>query len=251
MTHTPEMHAQPLSSRIRPRAARIALMTVAMLSATAACTGGDTGASSRTAAAATAADSVAAGPVREIPGPAPTPPRSPDRYTVRFETSKGPFVVEVERALAPRGADRFHELVTIGFFDDVRFYRVVPGFIVQFGKHGTVAVNDAWVNATIPDDPMRISNTKGTVAFAANGPDSRATELFISTGENGSKLDRQRVFAPIGRVTQGMDVVEQLNAEYGEEPNHARIARQGNAYLERWFPALDYIKEARVVEGGG
>lgn len=251
MTHTPEMHAQPLSSRIRPRAARIALMTVAMLSATAACTGGDTGASSRTAAAATAADSVAAGPVREIPGPAPTPLRSPDRYTVRFETSKGPFVVEVERALAPRGADRFHELVTIGFFDDVRFYRVVPGFIVQFGKHGIVAVNDAWVNATIPDDPMRISNTKGTVAFAANGPDSRATELFISTGENGSKLDRQRVFAPIGRVTQGMEVVEQLNAEYREEPNHARIARQGNAYLQRWFPALDYIKEARVVEGGG
>ena len=141
--------------------------------------------------------------------------------------------------------------MTIGFFDDVRFYRVVPGFIVQFGKHGTVAVNDAWVSATIPDDPMRISNSKGTVAFAANGPDSRATELFISTGENGRKLDQQRVFAPIGRVTQGMDVVEQLNAEYGEEPNHARIARQGNAYLERWFPALDYIKEARVAEGGG
>ena len=99
MTHTPEMHAQPLFSRIRPRAARIALMAVAMLSAAVACTGGDTGASSRTAA--TAADSVAAGPVPEIPGPAPTPLRSPDRYTVRFETSKGPFVVDVERALAP------------------------------------------------------------------------------------------------------------------------------------------------------
>lgn len=249
MTHTPEMHAQPLFSRIRPRVARTTLMAVAMLPVAVACTGGDTSASSRTAA--TTADSVTAGPVREIPGPTPTPPRSPDRYTVRFETSKGPFVVDVERALAPRGADRFYELVTIGFFDDVRFYRIVPGFIVQFGKHGTVAVNDAWVNATIPDDPMRISNIKGTVAFAANGPNSRATELFISTGENGGKLDRQRVFAPIGRVTQGMDVVEQLNAEYGEEPNHARIARQGNAYLERWFPALDYVRGARVVEGGG
>ena len=193
-------------------------------------------------------DNAVAALTREIPGPAAAATRSPNRYAVRFETSKGPFVVEVERVLAPQGADRFYELVTIGFFDDVRFYRIVPGFIVQFGKHGTVSVNDAWANATIPDDPMKSSNVRGTVAFAANGPNSRATELFINVGENGSKLDRQRVFAPFGRVTEGMAIVDQLNAEYGEVPNHARIARQGNAYLQRWFPALDYIRAAQVVE---
>lgn len=187
--------------------------------------------------------------VRQVPGPAATPMRSPDTFQVRFETSKGPFLVSVERKLAPHGADRFYELVTIGFFDEVRFYRIVPGFVAQFGKHGTVSVNDAWVSANIPDDPMRISNEKGTVAFAANGPNSRSTELFISTGDNTRKLDYQKLFAPIGRVTEGMDVVERLNAEYGEEPNFARIARQGNAYLAKWFPALDYIKTAALVDG--
>ena len=139
MTHTPEMHAQPLFSRIRPRVARTTLMAVAMLPVALACTGGDTSASSRTAA--TTADSVTAGPVREIPGPTPTPPRSPDRYTVRFETSKGPFVVDVERALAPRGADRFYELVTIGFFDDGS--TIVPASLCS-SPNRSVAVNDAW-----------------------------------------------------------------------------------------------------------
>ena len=222
------------------------LYAAVMVSAVSACGGGESSRAERTAAADSAALAV-----REVPGPAAEPMRSPDTYQVRFETSKGPFVVSVERKLAPRGADRFYELVTIGFFDDVRFYRIVPGFVVQFGKHGTVSVNDAWVSATIPDDPMRISNEKGTVAFAANGANSRATELFINTGDNTRKLDYQKVFAPIGRVTAGMDVVERLNAEYGEEPNFARIARQGNSYLAKWFPALDYIRTAVVVEGAG
>jgi len=182
-----------------------------------------------------------------IPGPQATIPRAPDRYRVRMETSKGAFVIEVDRALAPHGADRFHELVTIGFFRDVAFYRMVPGFIAQFGMHGTPSVHDKWRDATIPDDPMRTGNVKGTVAFAANGANSRSTQLFISLEDNRRKLDGQKVFAPIGCVVEGMDVVERLNMEYGEEPNYVRIARQGNSYLARWFPALDYIRSATVL----
>ena len=181
-----------------------------------------------------------------IPSPAPAPTASPARYRVRVETSKGPFVVEVTRAWAPRGADRFHELVRIGYFRGVRFFRMVPGFVVQFGIHGDPAVNAVWDTATIPDDPRTTGNTRGTVAFAASGPGSRATQLFISTGDNRRVLDRQG-FAPIGRVVEGLDVVTALNAEYGEEPNPIRAVRQGNRYFARWFPALDSIISAMVV----
>ncbi|MES2521858.1 MAG: peptidylprolyl isomerase [Gemmatimonadota bacterium] len=190
-------------------------------------------------------DSVVA---RTIPGPSAAPVRSPDTYRVRFETSKGPFVVEVKRELAPRGSDRLYELVTVGYFTDVRFFRIVPGFIVQFGMHGDPAVHKQWDAATIPDDPIRSRNTRGTVAFAASGPNSRATQLFISTGDNRAKLDRQRLFSPFGTVVEGMDVVEKLYSDYGEEPNHARIARLGNAYLASWYPNLDYIKSATVLD---
>ncbi|WP_053333898.1 peptidylprolyl isomerase [Gemmatimonas phototrophica] len=188
---------------------------------------------------------VQAAPV--IPPPQSPAVASPARFTVRVETSKGPFVVEVTRDLAPHSADRFYELVTNGYFADVRFFRLVPGFVVQFGVHGDPAVNAVWDTATIADDVMRTSNRKGTLAFAANGPHSRSTQLFISTGENGRKLDGQRLFTPFGRVVQGMDVVEKLNAEYGEEPNAIRAVRQGNRYLTRWFPALDYIVRATVL----
>lgn len=182
-----------------------------------------------------------------IPPPQSPPAASPARFTVRFETSKGPFEVDVTRALAPHSADRFYELVTNGYFADVRFFRLVPGFVVQFGVHGDPAVNAVWDTATIADDEMRTSNRKGTLAFAANGPHSRSTQLFISTGENGRKLDGQRLFTPFGRVVRGMDVVERFNAEYGEEPNAIRAVRQGNRYLTRWFPALDYITRATLV----
>jgi len=185
-------------------------------------------------------------PALTIPPPSATPVRSPDSYRVKFATTKGDFVVSVNRALAPRGADRFYELVTIGYFSQVRFYRIVPGFIVQFGIHGDPAVNTMWNAATIPDEPMRTSNTRGTVAFAAAGPNSRTTELFVSTGNNTRKLDGQRLFAPIGKVTSGLDIVETLNSEYGEQPNFARIVRQGNAFLQRWYPALDYITSATI-----
>jgi len=182
-----------------------------------------------------------------IPAPVAVSPPSPARYRVRVETSKGPFVVEVTRAWAPRGADRFHELVRIGYFRGVRFFRLVPGFVVQFGIHGDPAVNAVWDTATLADDPRATGNALGTVAFAASGPNSRATQLFISTGDNRQKLDRQG-FAPIGRVVEGLDVVTALNAEYGEEPNAVRAVRQGNRYFARWFPALDSILAATIQE---
>ncbi|MBU6365358.1 MAG: peptidylprolyl isomerase [Gemmatimonadetes bacterium] len=193
----------------------------------------------------------AAPPARPaIPGPAAESPRSPDRYRVVFTTSRGAFTVEVTRALAPRGADRFLELVQGGYYAGTRFYRVVPGFVAQWGIHGDPAVSARWREATIPDDPPRTGNVRGTIAFAASGPDTRATEVFVSTGDNRGALDRQR-FAPFGTVVEGLDVVDRLNGEYGEEPNHAKIKRQGTAYLTRWFPALDSVVDARVVPPGG
>jgi len=191
------------------------------------------------------ADSASA--AHAIPGPSSTPTRSPDRYRVAIETNKGTWTVEVTRSLAPLGADRFHELVSIGYFTDVRFFRMVPDFIAQFGVHGDPTVYAKWSKATLPDEPMRIGNTRGTVAFATSGPDSRSVQLFVSTGDNRRKLDGQRVFAPIGKVIDGMAVVDSLNSEYGEEPNYSRLAAQGNTYLAKWFPALDYIKSATIV----
>lgn len=181
-----------------------------------------------------------------IPPPSLTPERSPDSYRVRFVTSKGPFVVQVKRSLAPRGADRFYELVRIGYFTDVRFFRMKPNFIVQFGIHGDPAVNTLWDTAEIPDDPIRSSNADGTIAFAASGPNTRSTQLFINTANNARKLDGQKLFSPFGTVVEGMDVVRALNAEYGEEPNPSKAVRQGNRYLTRWFPALDYITSATI-----
>ncbi|MFN8800868.1 MAG: peptidylprolyl isomerase [Gemmatimonas sp.] len=218
-------------------------LPAALLLALAAC-GGDTppDAAHRGAAAASGTPGAP-----RIPPPSLEPERSPDTYRVRFETSKGAFVVQVKRSLAPRGADRFHELVRIGYFTGVRFFRLVPNFVVQFGIHGDPAVNNLWDTAAIPDDPIRSSNADGTIAFAASGANTRATQLFINTGNNARKLDGQRVFSPFGTVVEGMAVVRALNAEYGEEPNPARIVRQGNGYLQKWFPALDSIATA-VIE---
>lgn len=183
---------------------------------------------------------------RVIPGPAATPLRSPDRWRAVLTTSKGDVAIDVTRAWAPRAADRFYELMTIGYFDGTRFFRMKPGFIVQWGIHGDTLVSAQWNDATFPDEPMRTTNARGTVAFAANGPNSRASQVFISTGENSKALDQQRVFAPFGKVVAGMDVVEKLYADYGEEPNFSKIVRQGNSYLRRWFPALDSIVTTRI-----
>jgi len=166
-------------------------------------------------------------------------------FGVVLETTKGPITIDVDRDLAPNGAQRFYELVTAKYFDGARFYRVVPGFVVQWGAAADPAVTKKW-DVPIPDDPVKASNTRGTVAFAATGaPNSRTTHLFINLGDN-SRLDAMG-FAPIGRVTGGMDVAERIYAGYGESPDQGRIAAQGNAYLEKQFPRLDYIKTARVV----
>lgn len=169
---------------------------------------------------------------------------APDSLRVTFETSRGNFVVQVNRAWAPNGADRFYTLVQKHFFDDNRFFRVVPGFIVQWGLNDRQAMNDYWLDHRIPDDSVRHTNARGTITFAAEGaPNSRAMQMFINLGENG-RLDRMG-FAPIGQVVEGMDVVDSLYAGYGEQPDQHFISTMGNSYLTRLFPKLDYIKTVR------
>jgi cyclophilin family peptidyl-prolyl cis-trans isomerase len=186
-------------------------------------------------------------------GPAAGQPASaPDVLRVRFETSQGAFVVEARREWAPHGVDRFHELVTSGVFDDSRFFRVVAGFIAQFGIAGDPAVTAAWKERTIPDDKVRQSNFRGTIAFAMTGPNTRLTQLYINLADN-SRLDSQG-FAPIGRVIDGMDVVDWLYSGYGEGAGggmrggrQGKILAGGNAHLDAEFPRLDRLVRARVV----
>jgi peptidyl-prolyl cis-trans isomerase A (cyclophilin A) len=176
--------------------------------------------------------------------------KAPATYGVSFKTTKGTFVVTVHRAWAPRGADRFYNLVKGRFFDGDEFFRVVPGFIVQFGMSGYPAVSSAWQNATIKDDPVKASNTPGTITFAAaTQPNTRTTQLFINLGNNAANLDGQG-FAPFGKVTKGMAVVRKLFAGYGDPPpnQQSQIAAQGNAYLKKHFPRLDAILTARIVK---
>ena len=183
--------------------------------------------------------------------PAKLTEKSPESFKVKFETSKGNFTVEVTRSLAPNGADRFYNLVRSGYFKDVAFFRVIPGFMCQFGIHGDPKVAAAWRKAQIPDDAVKSSNTRGSVTFATAGPNTRTTQLFINFGDN-SRLDNTG-FSPFGKVTEGMDIVDKINGEYGEGapsgrgPNQSRIQTEGNAYLKKDFPNLDYIKSATVV----
>ncbi len=170
---------------------------------------------------------------------------APDVYRVKFETSAGDFELEVTRAWAPRGADRFYNLVKHGYYDEARFFRVMPNFVVQFGIHGDPAISKWWRNARIPDDPVTQSNKRGTITFATAGVDSRTTQVFISYGDN-SQLDGQG-FAPFGRVVSGMPVADRINASYGQTPNQSTIQQQGNAYLQANFPNLDYIKMATII----
>ena len=177
--------------------------------------------------------------------PAQLTEQAPPTYKATFETSKGNFVVEVHRDWAPKGADRFYNLVKNGFFDDARFFRVVPDFMVQFGIHGDPAIQKNWANANIPDDPTTKSNKKGYLTFANRGPNSRSTQLFINFKDN-SFLDKQPGFAPFGEVVSGMDIVEKISSQYGEKPNQGMIQSEGNAYLNKEFPKLDYIKKATL-----
>jgi len=170
---------------------------------------------------------------------------APDSFRVAFETSKGTFVVEAYKAWSPHGVERFHELVVNHFFDDQRFFRVLSGYIAQFGASGEPKANAPWDDKKIPDDPRLHSNARGTVSYASDGPDSRTHQLFVNLKDN-PKLDAQS-FVPIGRVVDGMAVLDSLNDDYGESPKYHLIATLGNSYLRRMFPKLDYIKTARIV----
>jgi peptidyl-prolyl cis-trans isomerase A (cyclophilin A) len=171
--------------------------------------------------------------------------KAPDVYDVKFETTKGDFVLKVNRSWAPIGADRFYNLVKHGFFTDAPFFRIVPGFIVQFGLSGDPAVNKVWKDANLKDDPVTQSNKPGYITFATAGPNTRTTQLFISYGTN-TFLDSQG-FAPFGQVTSGMDVVKKLNSEYGERPDQGAITSQGKPYIDKNFPNIDFIKSATIV----
>lgn len=171
---------------------------------------------------------------------------APDQFDVNLETSKGLIVISVTRGWAPAGADRFYNLVKNGFYDDVRFFRIVPNFVVQFGMSGDPKLSQVWQAARIKDDPVKESNKKGRVSFASAGPDTRTTQVFINLRDNG-RLDGMG-FSTFGEITQGMDIVEQLYSGYGEKPNQGEIARRGNAYLEESFPKLDKIVKATISE---
>ncbi len=179
-----------------------------------------------------------------------TAPAPPD-YKVKFDTSKGAFVVEVHRDWAPRGADRFYHLVKNGFFNNARFFRVVSGFMVQFGINADPKVSAVWRDANINDDPVKQSNTRGMITFATRGPNTRTTQVFINYADN-ARLDGMG-FAPFGQVVSGMNVVDTLYGGYGEGaprgagPEQGRIQSEGNAYLIKEFPKLDYIKTATIV----
>ena len=173
--------------------------------------------------------------------------RAPNVFKARFDTTAGIFVIEVHADWAPRGADRFYNLVKNGYYDGCRFFRVVPGFVVQFGINGDAAIQRNWTNATIPDDKVTQGNTRGFVTFAKSSePNSRTTQLFINFADN-SRLNRQG-FAPFGKVTMGMEVVDKIFSGYGEKPDQDRIEKEGNAYLTKNFPKLDYIKKATIEQ---
>jgi peptidyl-prolyl cis-trans isomerase A (cyclophilin A) len=177
--------------------------------------------------------------------------KAPDTFRAQFDTTKGKFTVEVTRSLAPNGADRFYNLVRSDFFKDIEFFRVIPGFMCQFGIHGDPNVSAKWRDAKIPDDPVKGSNKRGAITFATAGPNTRTTQLFINFTDN-INLDGMG-FSPFGKVIEGMDVVDKINGEYGEGaprgrgPDQSRIQQEGNAYLKKDFPNLDSIKSVTLV----
>lgn len=188
---------------------------------------------------------------QSVANPAALTAQAPAAYKVKFDTSKGPFVIEVHREWAPLGADRFYNLVKNGFFNNARFFRVVSGFMVQFGINADPRVSAVWRDANINDDPVKQSNTRGMITFATRGPNTRTTQVFINYGNN-ARLDGMG-FAPFGQVVSGMNVVDALYNGYGEGaprgagPEQGRIQSEGNAYLIKEFPKLDYIKTATIM----
>jgi peptidyl-prolyl cis-trans isomerase A (cyclophilin A) len=179
---------------------------------------------------------------------------APDNYKVKFETTKGDFVVTVHRAWAPEGADRFYNLVNIGYYNEgIAFFRAMNNFMVQFGIHGEPEINTRWRKARIPDDKPKESNTRGRVTFATSGKNSRTTQIFINYADKNQFLDGMG-FAPFGEITEGMDVVDGLYTGYGDGPpkgrgpHQGKFQSQGNGYLKVEFPELDYINKASVIQ---
>ena len=198
------------------------------------------------------ADAASEMPDTPLINPAALEEEAPATFQASFETTKGTFVVEVTRELAPIGVDRFYTLVKNGYYDDVRFYRVIDGFMAQFGMHGNPYVNAAWAQSPIQDDPVLASNTRGMVTFAMKpDPNTRTAQIFVNYRDN-SNLDEMG-FAPFGEVVEGMDVVDALYSDYGEGqprgsgPFQGKIATEGNEYLDADYPNLDRVISATIV----
>jgi len=198
------------------------------------------------------AEEIAEGPNPALLDPKLAQEQAPDSYRVKLTTTKGDIVIGVTREWAPHGADRFYNLVKIGYYDDTAFFRVIAGFMAQVGAHGDPAVAKAWSANRLPDDHVAQKNTRGMVTFAAGGqPNTRTTQIFINFGDN-SYLTQYGKFAPIGQVVAGMDVVDTLFSGYGEGaprgrgPKQSRVAAEGNSYLKSDFPKLDYIIHATI-----
>lgn len=190
--------------------------------------------------------SKSSGPPSALLHPAALTAKAPAQFDAVFHTSAGDFTVRVHRSWAPHGADRFYDLVRNGFYDGAKIFRVVPGFVVQFGISPFPSVSNAWRTATIPDDTITVHNQRGAVAFAAAGPGTRTTQVFIDLGNN-TNLDVDE-FAPFAAVTSGMGVVDKLYAGYGDKPTpeQGKMMEQGNAYLERAWPKLNTIESTTV-----
>ena len=190
------------------------------------------------------------GNVEKLKDPSQLSERAPDQFRARFDTSQGGFVIAVEREWAPLAADRFYNLVKNGFYNDTRFFRVLSGFMAQFGLHADPSVQSAWTTANLEDEPVRKSNTRGFVSFTReSSPHSRYTMIFINFKDN-SYLDADG-FAPFGEVVSGMDVADRLYSGYGRQnvPDQRRIVREGNAYLLAEYPKLDFVKTAAIEAG--
>jgi cyclophilin family peptidyl-prolyl cis-trans isomerase len=200
---------------------------------------------------------VVAGAQGKLSDPASLAEKAPATYKAKFDTSKGAFVITVHRDWAPRAADRFFNLVKNGFYDDVRFFRVIDGFMAQIGMNGNPEIQSAWDRSKLQDDPVKESNKKAFVSFASAGPNTRTTQFFINLADN-ARLDKAGAcgpgcaFPPFGEVTTGMDVVDQLYSGYGEGaprgrgPDQGRIRMEGNSYLKKDFPKLDFVKKATI-----
>lgn len=192
------------------------------------------------------APAAASSPAAKLRNPATLKETAPAMYKVKFDTSAGVFVVQAHRDWAPIGADRFYNLVKNGFYDEVRFFRVLDGFMAQFGMSGNPGIQAAWRTQQLKDDPVTQSNKRGYITFATAGPNTRTTQVFINFADNAS-LDAQG-FAPFGQVVEGMTVVDKLYSGYGRNnvPDQGRLTAEGNAYLLKSYPKLDYIKKATV-----